>query len=241
MFTTGAPLRKALAHSSVQLSALVHSGYPGLSPRAGVLPEASTVGFWDAAGPRTLVALPDLIGERQVPPDPAAVPTRRSAEFLLGRPPGRAGERWTLDAMAAQCGLAPSAFTGYGRRVANLWPVRCLDQCRIEAAKWRLAAQAKRSITDIALNCGFQSSQRLFTAFRRAVGCSPRAFHARRPDLAERVPPRGRGVAQRCSRKKRLPGAGAMVTELVPLLRITAAALVVQADGAARLAFCWSW
>ena len=47
------PLRAAVRRGEVRLSALVHRGYPGRLMPAGVLPEVSTVGFWDAIGNQT--------------------------------------------------------------------------------------------------------------------------------------------------------------------------------------------
>ena len=47
------PLRAAVRRGEVRLSAFVHRGYPGRPMPASLLPEVSTVGFWDAAGPQT--------------------------------------------------------------------------------------------------------------------------------------------------------------------------------------------
>ena len=47
------PLRQAVARGEVKLQALARRGYPGSAMPARVLPEVSTVGFWDAATPQT--------------------------------------------------------------------------------------------------------------------------------------------------------------------------------------------
>jgi AraC family L-rhamnose operon regulatory protein RhaS len=47
------PLRAAVRRGEVRLSALVHRGYPGRAMPAGMLPEVSSVGFWDATGTQT--------------------------------------------------------------------------------------------------------------------------------------------------------------------------------------------
>ena len=47
------PLRAAIRRGEVHLSALVHRGYPGRLMSSGLLPEVSTVGFWDALGNQT--------------------------------------------------------------------------------------------------------------------------------------------------------------------------------------------
>jgi AraC-like DNA-binding protein len=47
------PLRAALRRGEVRLSAWVHHGYPGRRLPGGMLPEVSSVGYWDAVGPQT--------------------------------------------------------------------------------------------------------------------------------------------------------------------------------------------
>lgn len=47
------PLRAAVRRGEVRLVALARRGYPGRPMPAGMLPEVSTVGFWDATGEQT--------------------------------------------------------------------------------------------------------------------------------------------------------------------------------------------
>jgi AraC family L-rhamnose operon regulatory protein RhaS len=46
------PLLQAVRRGEVKLTALARRGYPGQGMLAGLLPEVSTIGFWDAAGPQ---------------------------------------------------------------------------------------------------------------------------------------------------------------------------------------------
>jgi AraC family L-rhamnose operon regulatory protein RhaS len=48
-----APLRAAVRRGEVKLAALARRGYPGRPLPAQMLPEVSTVGFWDATGTQT--------------------------------------------------------------------------------------------------------------------------------------------------------------------------------------------
>jgi AraC-like DNA-binding protein len=54
-----------------------------------------------------------------------------------------------------------------------------LNHCRLEAVARRLQEQPGRSITNIALDCGFASSQYCATLFRRAYRLTPREFRRR--------------------------------------------------------------
>lgn len=47
------PLSEAVRRNKVRLHALARRGYPGQPLTEELLPEVSTVGFWDAAGPQT--------------------------------------------------------------------------------------------------------------------------------------------------------------------------------------------
>jgi AraC-like DNA-binding protein len=47
------PLRAAVRRGELRLAAFARRGYPGRSMPPSMLPEVSTVGFWDAAGPQS--------------------------------------------------------------------------------------------------------------------------------------------------------------------------------------------
>jgi AraC family L-rhamnose operon regulatory protein RhaS len=126
-----------------------------------------------------LIALGDLLRSQRIPLDGQLASSRRTVELFLDRLPRHLGEPWSLAAMAAQCGLARSRFSHHCRELTNLSPARYLARCRVEAAAKLLRAEPGRSITDIALDCGFQSSQYFATAFRAQLGCSPRDWRAR--------------------------------------------------------------
>jgi AraC family L-rhamnose operon regulatory protein RhaS len=51
-----------------------------------------------------------------------------------------------------------------------------LNKCRLDRAAQQLRENTGRSITDIALACGFNSSQYFATRFRRRFKISPSQF-----------------------------------------------------------------
>ncbi|MHC1767955.1 MAG: helix-turn-helix domain-containing protein [Verrucomicrobiia bacterium] len=125
-----------------------------------------------------LVMLLDLLQEKKATLDAGLTSTRRTVELFLSALPHHVDQPWTLAEMARQCGLGTSAFTDYCRQITNLPPGKYLARCRVEAAKSLLRAKPESSITSVAFDCGFQSSQYLATAFRRITGQSPREFRA---------------------------------------------------------------
>jgi AraC family L-rhamnose operon regulatory protein RhaS len=136
-----------------------------------------------------VIALRELLEEKEVELDARLVSTRRTVELFLSALSEHLHEPWTLDKMAYECGLGPSAFADYCRRITNLTPAKYLVHRRVEVAKHMLAEHPSRSITDVALGCGFQTSQYFATVFRNATGLSPHAWRegasqARHPDVA---------------------------------------------------------
>jgi transcriptional regulator GlxA family with amidase domain len=66
---------------------------------------------------------------------------------------------WTSRSMAEHCGLGVTQFVHYCRQLTNMAPIQYLNQSRVEMASQMLVNAPQRSITDIALACGFGSSQ----------------------------------------------------------------------------------
>lgn len=122
------------------------------------------------------VTLLDLLQEKNAPLDSRLTSTRRTVELFLAGLPGHLNQPWSLDDMAWQCGMGSSAFAEHCRQITNLPPAKYLARCRVEAAKRLLRAAPERSITEIAFECGFESSQYLATVFRRTTGQTPREF-----------------------------------------------------------------
>ena len=89
-----------------------------------------------------------------------------------------AGE-WTVGKMARRCKLGVTRFTQFSRLMNNMTPMQYLRRCRIEAACRLMREQPARTITAIAMDCGFSSSQRFATVFRGMMGCTPRIYRAR--------------------------------------------------------------
>ncbi len=125
------------------------------------------------------IAVRELLDQKEVSLNPHLITTQRTVELFLGELPKHLENRWTLPEMAAQCGLASSAFANYCQRITNLTPTKYLNQCRVEAAKKLLVSEPGWSITEVALACGFDSSQYLATVFRRSAGFTPGEWRKR--------------------------------------------------------------
>lgn len=113
----------------------------------------------------------------------AQVPTASSElvrRFLFALLPNRLEEDWTLEDLAAACGLGRSQFTQYCVELTNMTPMDYLNRSRIHFAVRLLKTQPGLSITEVGFRCGFHSSQYFARSFRAYIGCSPSEYRAGR-------------------------------------------------------------
>lgn len=98
---------------------------------------------------------------------PAVMKTR---EILDHHP----AEHWKISELARLAGLSPSRLSECFVRDMGMSPHQYLLRARIEAAKQAL--QSDLSVTDIALDLGFSSSQHFASTFKRMTGTTAHAF-----------------------------------------------------------------
>lgn len=123
-----------------------------------------------------IVSLLEMLESEQIVLDTHLASSERTVELFLARLEEDVSSDWTLDRMAKACGLRRSRFTYYCRKVSNLTPAQFLIHARVRAASTMLARDPTKTVTQIAFDCGFASSQHFATSFRRAVGMTPSEF-----------------------------------------------------------------
>jgi AraC family L-rhamnose operon regulatory protein RhaS len=94
--------------------------------------------------------------------------------------PALLGSEWTLEELARRCEMGVTRFCQLTRQLKNVSPMQYLSACRVEAACRLLRSNPGRSVTSIALDCGFSSTQHFCNVFRRQVGCTPQVYRAGR-------------------------------------------------------------
>jgi len=82
---------------------------------------------------------------------------------------------WTLEEMAGLAGLGNTAFSEKVKRFSGFSPLNYLINIRIAEAS-RLLKSSDKSLTDIALETGFYSSQHFSTTFKKLTGYTPRDY-----------------------------------------------------------------
>jgi AraC-like DNA-binding protein len=86
--------------------------------------------------------------------------------------------QWTVDEMAALIGLGTTAFTEKVKNYTGFSPLNYLINIRISEAI-KLLNRQDVSVTDIALDTGFYSSQHFSTTFKKLTGYTPGEFRKR--------------------------------------------------------------
>jgi AraC-like DNA-binding protein len=112
-------------------------------------------------------------------PAPArAGASRARVERFVAGLATRCAEPWTVEAMAAECGLARARFAVLCEELSGDSPVNLVNRLRIEQAK-RALRDTAAAVTEIAFAGGFSSSQYFARVFRRFTGLDARTYRAR--------------------------------------------------------------
>lgn len=125
-----------------------------------------------------LISLAELLVENQPVLDPRLSSSERTVAVFLSDLQSRCHEEWTLENMALACGLRRTRFIHYCKQITNMSPAEYLTWCRVKLAQEMLGRVPELTVTQVAMNCGFMSSQYFSTVFRQSVGCTPRDFRA---------------------------------------------------------------
>ena len=90
--------------------------------------------------------------------------------------PARLEHPWTLREMARICGISPQHFVECCCRLTSLSPTNALNQMRIRHAELLIRNEPQKTITEIAMKCGFTTSQYFATVFKKWNGKTPSEF-----------------------------------------------------------------
>jgi AraC-like DNA-binding protein len=120
-----------------------------------------------------LLALDDLFDRTDVALDGFLRSSERTVDLFLAGLREHVGEIWTVDSMAAACGLGRTRFAQYCRELTNMTPLEYLMRQRLDVAQDLLRDRDDLRVADVARLTGFGSSQYFATVMRRELGCSP--------------------------------------------------------------------
>jgi AraC-like DNA-binding protein len=113
---------------------------------------------------------------RRIPLNESLTSNLRTVEVFLGELPELLGEYWTIEKMSRECSVCTTRFVQYCRRLTNQSPMQYLNMLRLERARALLLGHRDMPIIDIALDCGFATSQYFASCFKRKYQATPSDF-----------------------------------------------------------------
>jgi len=128
-----------------------------------------------------LLLVLEMLRRRKVKLDETLASSLRTVELFWQELRQRCdwlAHEWSVGGMAKRCGLGVTQFIHRTRQLYNLTPAHYLLRCRLDVAGRMLTERPDASITEIALGCGFSSSQYFATLFRRQFGKTPRQWRS---------------------------------------------------------------
>lgn len=124
----------------------------------------------------------EMCRHSDVPLDTSLSGSCRTVELFLTDLASRLNflaQEWTVPRMARECGLGITQFVHHCKQLTNVTPPQYLKECRLNAAQRILLEQPDRSVTNVALDCGFSSSQYFATVFRQRFSVAPHELRVR--------------------------------------------------------------
>ena len=88
----------------------------------------------------------------------------------------KVAEPWSVDEMARSCRVGKSYLTASCRRIFNATPAEQVNRLRLDHARRLLVQSPDKTITEVALATGFNTSQYFATCFRKRFGTTPQQF-----------------------------------------------------------------
>lgn len=105
-------------------------------------------------------------------PGPLSRDVKKAIDLFQASPAGA----WTVDDLAASCGVPRRTLERHFKRYVNQGPVEFLRTVRLDRARLKLlTAQPETTVTDIAVQCGFNHLGRFAAWYRERFGESPLA------------------------------------------------------------------
>lgn len=110
--------------------------------------------------------------------------SEKKVQHLLSGLSAGCDQPWTLTKMADRCGIHRTQLNTVFKKLTGSTPMEYLTRLRIERAK-TLLRETDMSVTGIAFDCGFSSSQYFAKTFRHATGATPSEYRMHVSRLSE--------------------------------------------------------
>jgi AraC-like DNA-binding protein len=117
---------------------------------------------------------------RTIPLNESLTSNFRTVQLFLSDLGELLGEDWTIERMARECGVCTTRFVQYCRQITNRSPMQHLNTLRLERARALLVEHRSLPIIDIAMQCGYATSQYFASCFKRSYNVTPSDYREAR-------------------------------------------------------------
>ncbi len=119
------------------------------------------------------LSLLNLLSKGNVKMDGSLTDSMGSVQYFVKELAFNYTRKWTVEGMAKEAGLGTTQFITNFKCITNVTPIQFINQKRIDLAKEMLKKQNNYSITEIAYECGYSSSQYFARVFKRITNQTP--------------------------------------------------------------------
>nr|WP_299382264.1 AraC family transcriptional regulator [Allomuricauda sp.] len=123
-----------------------------------------------------LILILDLVDTDDVVLNESLTESSRSVHFFLKELENSLAENWTIEQMSQSAGVGVTRFTYHCKQLTNVTPMRYLMLRRLEMSKRMLLEDDAKTITEIAYQCGFTTSQYFSSVFKKHEQCTPNEY-----------------------------------------------------------------
>jgi AraC family L-rhamnose operon regulatory protein RhaS len=113
-----------------------------------------------------LILLLELLKKDRPELNDSLIESKRSVSLFLKSLEADLAAAWTVDKMAAHCGLGITQFSKHCYQLTNCTPVNYLNKLRLDKARKMILENPESTITSIAYDCGFSSNQYFTRVFK---------------------------------------------------------------------------
>ena len=101
--------------------------------------------------------------------------SEQQVQALIASLPSNCDRKWTLAEMADHCGIQRTQLSKVFQKLTGSTPMEYLFRIRMERAK-TLLRETDIKVIDIALECGYATSQYFANTFKQATGTTPSGY-----------------------------------------------------------------
>ena len=120
----------------------------------------------------------DAVRTQLLAEPPSDTPDRELLSSLLIYIHKNYGKKLTLSSLSRVFGYHPGYISAYFKSCLDIGIARYINMIRLKNAL-RLMREGKHNVTEIALDCGFNSTRTFYRAFQNEFQCSPKEYLAR--------------------------------------------------------------